>query len=198
VTQSREPQSSTEIEAATVAGAERSRGAIELSPYDPAWPDHYRAVADRARAALGPRLMAIRHAGSTSVPGLSAKPIIDVVATVADSADEPGYAADLIAAGFQHVIREPEWFEHRMFKGAAPTVNLHVFSAGCPEVDRMLLFRDWLRANSADRTLYQSVKEQLAARDWAFVQNYADAKSDVVAEIMKRAEAWAAAGRPVS
>ena len=96
---------------------------------------------------------------------------------------------DLEAAGYVLRIREPEWFEHRVFKGPDTDVNLHVFTVGCGEVDRMLLFRDWLRTNAADRELYLNAKRELAARDWKYMQQYADAKTAVVGEIMSRAEA---------
>ena len=76
-----------------------------------------------------------------------------------------------------------------MFKGADPAVNLHVFSSGCPEIDRMLAFRDRLRRDPGDRALYQATKLRLAANAWATVQDYADAKGPVVAEILQRAMA---------
>jgi GrpB-like predicted nucleotidyltransferase (UPF0157 family) len=114
---------------------------------------------------------------------------------VPDSADEPAYVPDLEAGGYALRIREPEWFEHRVFKGPDTNVNLHVFSAGCEEVDRMVLFRDHLRSNEADRKLYANGKRELAARDWKYVQQYADAKTDVVREIMDRARP-AGGGRP--
>ena len=132
--------------------------------------------------------MRIEHVGSTSVRGPSAKPIIDIVLEVPDSADETRYVPDMEAAGYVLCIREADWFEHRLFKGPDTNINLHVFSAGCAEVDRMLLFREWLRANAADRELYARTKQDLAARDWKFMQQYADAKTAVVKEIMARAE----------
>jgi GrpB-like predicted nucleotidyltransferase (UPF0157 family) len=125
---------------------------------------------------------------------LAAKPIIDVVLVVADSSDEPSYVPELEADGYVLRIREPEWFEHRMLKKPSPDINLHVFSEGCTEVDRMLLFRDWLRHDESDRALYERTKRELATRDWQYLQDYADAKSAVVQEIMARAQAWA--GRP--
>ncbi len=131
----------------------------------------------------------MEHAGSTSVPGLPAKPLIDIVLEVPDSADEPAYVPDLEAAGYPLAIREPDWYEHRIFKGPDTNVNMHTFSAGCEEVDRMLLFRDWLRADTDDRELYAAAKRELAARDWKYVQQYADAKTAVVQEIMARAQA---------
>jgi GrpB-like predicted nucleotidyltransferase (UPF0157 family) len=161
---------------------------IELREYDPAWPQLYGQEAARIRSILDERVVRLEHAGSTSVPGLPAKPIIDIVLEVPASADEPAYVPDLEAAGYVLVIREPDWFEHRVFKGPDTNVNLHVFSANTMETDRMLLFRDWLRTNAADRELYAAAKRDLAGRDWKYVQQYADAKTAVVVEIMARAE----------
>jgi len=121
------------------------------------------------------------------VPGLAAKPIIDVTLVVADSRAEDAYAPALEAAGYVLRIREPEWYEHRMFKGPDTDTNLHVFSDGCPEIDRMVMFRDWLRSNASDRDLYARTKLALARKEWTYVQNYADAKTQVIEEIMERA-----------
>jgi GrpB-like predicted nucleotidyltransferase (UPF0157 family) len=162
---------------------------VEIHEYDPEWPRLYAREETRIRAALGDRVVRIEHAGSTSVPGLPAKPVIDIVLEVPDSRDEETYVRDLEAAGYKLAIREPDWFEHRLFKGPDTNVNLHVFTAPCDEVDRMLLFRDRLRANAADRERYAAAKRELAAREWKYVQQYADAKSEVVQEIVGRAEA---------
>ena len=131
--------------------------------------------------------LALHHAGSTSVPGLAAKPVIDMVLEVADSADESAYVPLLEAAGFTLRIREPDWVEHRLLKHSHPAANLHVFSSCCAETGRMIAFRDHLRRNQADRRLYEETKRTLAARPWAVMQDYADAKSAVVAQIMERA-----------
>jgi GrpB-like predicted nucleotidyltransferase (UPF0157 family) len=162
-------------------------GKIHIVEYDSRWPELYQRQADRIRAALGERVLQIDHVGSTAVPGLAAKPVIDVVLVVADSRDESAYAPALESAGYRLCIREPEWFEHRMFKGSQPEVNLHVFSQGCAEVGRMLAFRDWLRANAADRELYARTKLGLSQKRWERVQDYADAKTSVVDQIMSRA-----------
>ena len=122
------------------------------------------------------------------MPGLAAKPRIDLLLIVADTADEAAYVPALAAAGYVLHIREPDWYEHRLFKGPDTDINLHVFSAGCEEIDRMLLFRDWLRAHPDDRQLYERTKRELARRDWTHLQNYADAKTGVVAAIMRRAQ----------
>ena len=175
--------------AARVDGSPPSSGPIVLADYDPDWPRLFEREAARIRAALGDRALQVEHTGSTSVPGLAAKPIIDVVLAVADSRDEPAYVPPLEAAGYVLRIREPDWFEHRVLKGTDPEVNLHVFSIGCVEVERMLLFRDHLRRNPDDRELYERTKRKLAEREWKYVQHYADAKSQVVEEILDRAGA---------
>jgi GrpB-like predicted nucleotidyltransferase (UPF0157 family) len=162
-------------------------GQIFLADYDPDWPRLFEREADRIRAALGERALQIEHTGSTSVPGLAAKPIIDITLVVEDTTDETGYVPALEAAGYVLRIREPEWYEHRMFRGPDTSVNLHVFSRGCEETERMTAFRDHLRTNAADRELYERTKRDLAARNWRFGQNYADAKSGVIREILARA-----------
>ena len=131
----------------------------------------------------------LEHVGSTSVPGLAAKPIIDMQMVVANSADESSYVPALEAAGCVLRIREPDWYEHRVFKGPDTNINLHVYSLGCPEINRVLLFRNWLRCHEADRQLYERTKRELAARRWTYVQQYADAKGEVVEAILLRSQA---------
>jgi GrpB-like predicted nucleotidyltransferase (UPF0157 family) len=171
----------------TIGERPRHDGPIVLVDYDPSWPVRYEQEAQRIRAALGARALLLEHAGSTSVPGLAAKPIIDVLLAVPDSANEDDYVPALEAEGYELRIREPDWYEHRVLKKPGPNVNLHVFSAGCVEIDRMLAFRDHLRTNEADRELYERTKRELGARRWAYVQDYADAKSEVVEAIIARA-----------
>jgi len=159
---------------------------IQIMDYDPLWPEVFRREADRIRTLLGCRALQIEHTGSTSVLGLAAKPIIDILLVVTDSSDEPAYVPILERAGYALRLREPNWHEHRMFKGPAADINLHVFSSGCPEINRILNFRDWLRSNAADRDLYELTKRELAEKEWADVQDYADAKTAVIEEILAR------------
>jgi GrpB-like predicted nucleotidyltransferase (UPF0157 family) len=173
----------------TVGGAQPLAKPIEIAEYDSEWPRLYEREERRIRSILGERVIRIEHVGSTAVPGLPAKPIVDIALEVPDSADEPAYVPEMEAAGYVLQVREPDWFEHRMFKGPDTNVNLHTFTAGCAQVDRMLLFRDWLRADAADRERYATAKRELAARDWKYMQQYADAKTAVVGEILSRAEA---------
>jgi GrpB-like predicted nucleotidyltransferase (UPF0157 family) len=121
------------------------------------------------------------------VAGLAAKPIIDILLVVADSSDESAYVPILERSGYSLRIREPNWYEHRMFKGPAADINLHVFSYGCLEISRILNFRDRLRSNAADRDLYERTKRDLAEKEWSDVEGYADAKTTVIEEILARA-----------
>ena len=157
---------------------------IYLSPYDPAWPRRYQEEAARVLDALGARVILLEHVGSTSVPHLAAKPIIDIVLAVADSADEESYLPPLVSLGYHVRVREPDWLEHRVLRGPEDDINLHVFSEGTDEIDRMIRFRDRLRSDEGARRLYESTKRELASQSWDSVQEYADAKSDVVESIL--------------
>jgi GrpB-like predicted nucleotidyltransferase (UPF0157 family) len=179
----------TELAKVTIGGPQPLLKPIEIRDYDPDWPLSYAREQARIRSILGDRVVRIEHVGSTAVPDLPAKPVIDIALEVPESATESAYVPEMEAAGYVLRIREAEWFEHRLFKTPDADVNVHVFPAGCAEVDRMLLFRDWLRTNAADRGLYASAKRELAARDWKYMQQYADAKTAVVHEIMSRARA---------
>ncbi len=173
-----------EIVAVTIGPVDVLNGSVTLAAYDPAWPSVFAREAARVRVALAGRTLRIEHVGSTAVPGLAAKPIVDMLLVVADATDETAYVPPLEAVGYRLRIREPEWFQHRLFRGPADDINLHVFSEGCGEIDRMLVFRDWLRAHDDDRDLYLRTKRELAARTWKHVQNYADAKGAIIERII--------------
>jgi GrpB-like predicted nucleotidyltransferase (UPF0157 family) len=181
------PLTEEQLLAVTVGDRTPLNSTIQLDEYDPTWPQRYEREAAGIRDVLGDKILLIEHVGSTSVPGLAAKPIIDILLVVADSADEAAYVAPLEAAGYTLRIREPDQYQHRLLKGPNTNINLHVFSEGCPEIERMLLFRDRLRSNESDRQLYERTKRELAAQTWKYTQNYADAKAEVVEEIIARA-----------
>lgn len=170
-----------------IAGQETLSSSIELVDYDPDWPIQFESHRRRIATALGAAVVLLEHAGSTSVPGLAAKPRIDILLIVADSADEPSYVPPLERIGYALHVRESAWHEHRLLKGFEPDANVHVFSPGCVEIERMIGFRDWLRTHDDDRIRYETVKRELAARTWKFTQDYADAKTAVVEEIRARA-----------
>ncbi len=178
-----------QIRAYTVGELKPLTSLILVRDYDPEWPSLFEREAARTRSVLGSRVSLLEHAGSTSVVGLPAKPIIDMILAVPDSSDEATYLPEMERAGYVLRIREPQWFEHRMLKGPDTDINLHVFTIGCPEIDQMLLFRDWLRAHAEDRDLYAAEKRELAKLEWKFTQHYAEAKTNVVRSILARARA---------
>lgn len=188
------PKTEEEIVAHTIGEVRPLTAPIVIADYDPAWPALFEREAQRIRRSLGDQVVQLEHVGSTSVPGLAAKPWIDILLVVPDSSDEASYVPALEAEGYVLRIRESDWHEHRMLRGPDTDVNLHVFSAGCVEIERMVGFRDWLRSHDEDRALYERTKRELAGREWKFVQNYADAKTEVVAEILARALASRARG----
>jgi GrpB-like predicted nucleotidyltransferase (UPF0157 family) len=178
-----------EFDGGRVGATARHDGPIRLVPYDPDWPVLFDREAAHVRQVLGDRVLLLEHVGSTSVPGLAAKPVIDIVLAVTDSADEAAFVPDLERAGFRLVVREPDWHEHRMLNGPDTELNLHVFTFGSSEVTRMIAFRDRLRSHEEDRERYEAEKHRLAARSWVFLQDYADAKGPVIEAIIVGARA---------
>jgi GrpB-like predicted nucleotidyltransferase (UPF0157 family) len=164
----------------------RLNGPVRLESYNAQWPGRYEREAARIRSVLADRVLLLEHVGSTSVPGLAAKPVIDILLVVADPAEEAAYVPGLELAGYRLVARHPGWHQHRMLAGPDTDINLHVLPPGCAETERTLRFRDRLRASEADRALYQRVKRQLAARQWTHLRQYTDAKADVIETILAR------------
>ncbi len=157
---------------------------IEIVEYRPEWPERFARERDRLAFALGPTAVRIDHIGSTAVPGLAAKPVIDIDVSVADVEDEASYLATLERAGYVLRVREPG---HRMLRTRERDVHVHVCDAGSDWERRHLCFRDRLRQSEADRSLYEAAKRRLASREWADTNDYADAKSGVIEEILARA-----------
>jgi len=159
-------------------------GRVRLSPYRPEWAERFAAERERIAAALGPVAERIEHVGSTSVPGLDAKPIVDILVAVADPAD-PSVRAALEATGY--VLRVDEE-GHRMFRTPERDVHVHLWVAGTPDVTDHVAFRDRLRASEADRRVYSELKHRLAAeREWDDINDYAEAKGALIGEILARA-----------
>lgn len=185
-----EPVTDEYLTSVTIGERKPLNDRIQLAEYDLRWPSMFSVAADKIRSALSEKALLVEHVGSTSVPGLAAKPIIDMLLGVTDSADEKSYVLPLEQQGFVLRAREPGWYEHRFFRLKSGDLewHLHVFSAECEEIDRMLAFRNWLRVHDDDRQRYENVKRTLAARTWKHMQNYADAKSDIVREILGRAQ----------
>ena len=163
---------------------------IVVRDYDPvSRPEHFRQEAATLRAALGEAARRVEHIGSTSVPGLAAKPIVDVLLVVEDSSDEHSYLPALEEAGYVLRVRERDFHEHRMFRTAAKDVHVHVYSPDSPEIERYLLLRDRLRKYHEERELYARTKRELANQTWPTMQHYAEAKTEVIEGIISRAAA---------
>jgi GrpB-like predicted nucleotidyltransferase (UPF0157 family) len=159
---------------------------VDLLPYDERWPAVFAEHRDRIRQALGAGAgsVGIEHIGSTAVPGLAAKPIVDVLVTVDDITAEGDHVEPLLAAGYVLRVREPG---HRLVRTPERTVHVHVYEHGARAVEDYLLFRDRLRSDAADRVLYEDTKRELFRRQWDDVNDYADAKTAVVRAITDRA-----------
>ena len=157
---------------------------INIVDYDNDWPRKFAVHAQVISAALSGIALSIEHIGSTSVPQLAAKPIIDILVVVQDSTNESVYLPQLEAAGYVLRVREPEWHEHRMFRTPEKDVHVHIYSAGCPEIQRNLIFRDRLRRNVEDRRRYEETKRKLATEEWADMNDYAAAKTQVIEDII--------------
>lgn len=178
----RERMADEPLETGLIGGAEKRE--ITIAEYDPDWPQKFQRHAGIIAGALGSTALRIEHIGSTSVPGLAAKPIIDILVVVPDSADEGAYLPPLLAEGYELRVREPDWHQHRMLRTPGRDVHVHVLSAGCVEIGRYLAFRDRLRGSDEHRRRYEQVKRELARREWADMNDYADAKTAVVESIL--------------
>jgi GrpB-like predicted nucleotidyltransferase (UPF0157 family) len=159
-------------------------------PYDPAWPAAYEVIAARLKKALGDAALRIEHVGSTAVPGLEAKPVIDVDLTVADNHDEDAYVPALERLGFTLLIRGYWWYGHRLLIHQNPRANVHIWAPNCPEAARHLIFRDWLREHPGERQRYVDAKhaaaEQIHSRHGT-TNDYNAHKQAAIREIYARA-----------
>jgi GrpB-like predicted nucleotidyltransferase (UPF0157 family) len=159
---------------------------IVVEEYDPGWVGRFEAAGSALREALGGLVVGVEHVGSTSVPGLAAKSIIDIDLLLDDTADESRYLPALEAIGYRLVLREPWWYGHRMFVSGAEDVNLHVWPPTAPEPIRHRLFRDWLRSHPEDLELYASAKRRLARDTVDRPGDYSLAKNEVIDDIFAR------------
>jgi GrpB-like predicted nucleotidyltransferase (UPF0157 family) len=169
------------LDAVLVGG--RERGAVEIVEYDPSWPVVFEEHRSRILAALGAVAHRIEHIGSTAVPGLAAKPIVDIMVTVDDPDDEAAYLAPLEAAGYELRVREAD---HRMLRTPQRDVHVHVWRKASKDEERHLMFRDHLRSNPGDRDEYASLKRSLAGI-WRDVNYYAEAKGPFIGRTVEAA-----------
>ncbi|GAA3851034.1 GrpB family protein [Brevibacterium ammoniilyticum] len=173
-----------------------ARTDIAIVDHDEAWAGQYEELAAAIRSVLGDRVLALQHIGSTSVPDLAAKPVIDIDLIVADPRREDDYRPALAEVGYDLVIREPGWYEHRVFRHQdtdgtqrTPLSNLHVFGPHCPEFVRHRLFRDWLTATPDDRRLYEDAKRRAAEESsdaGETTMDYNARKQSVIRDIYRR------------
>jgi GrpB-like predicted nucleotidyltransferase (UPF0157 family) len=163
---------------------DREPGPVTLAEWDPAWSGRFERERDRIRQALGEVARRVEHIGSTSVPELAAKPIVDILVTVPDVDDERAFGQSLVSAGYVLRVREPG---HRLFRTRDAGVHVHVLADSDPEADRYLMFRDHLRSSAEDRIAYERLKRQLAPRDWHEIGQYAEAKGPLIEAILARA-----------
>jgi GrpB-like predicted nucleotidyltransferase (UPF0157 family) len=175
-----------QMAAALVGEPPKKWQTIVIEDYDPAWADRFAAVSSLLSEVLGDLITGIEHVGSTSVPGLAAKPIIDIDLLLDETADESRYLPLLQRLGYRLVLREPWWYGHRMLVSAAEDVHLHVWPQAAPEPVRHRLFRDWLRSHPEDRELYAMTKRRLARDTADQPGDYSLAKNDVIDDIYAR------------
>jgi len=176
---------------------------LDIVDPDPTWPSTYAIFASRIVAALGPasslngaepgtgHLVSVSHVGSTSVPGLPAKAVIDIDIVVPDINDESAYVPALESQGFQFMLREPKWHGHRFFTAAEPMfANLHVWGPACAEAERHSIFKEWLIENLDDRELYAKTKRECSEASklgGESMMEYTYRKEGVIKDILQRA-----------
>jgi GrpB-like predicted nucleotidyltransferase (UPF0157 family) len=177
----RDPELERELDEVLIG--ERTPGPVTLVDYDRGWPRQFEAVRAELTEAFGSLAAGVEHIGSTAVPGLAAKPIIDVLVTVASIDPDDDYVAALESVGYELRVREEG---HRMFRPLARNVHVHVWAEGSTEAVDYLLLRDRLRSNPADRQAYEAVKRDLAREDWPDVNYYARAKGPFIADLLAR------------
>jgi GrpB-like predicted nucleotidyltransferase (UPF0157 family) len=180
------PMAAEPWETGLIGGPEKRE--ITIVDYDENWPRQFEKHAAGIARALGPNALNIEHIGSTSVPGLAAKPVIDILVVVRNAADESVYLPQLEAAGYNLRVREPDWHNHRMFRTPQKDVHVHIYSHSCQEIERCLIFRDRLRRNLEDRIRYERRKRELAAQSWPAMDEYARAKTGIIEEIIAAAQ----------
>jgi GrpB-like predicted nucleotidyltransferase (UPF0157 family) len=174
-----------ELETGLIGGLEKR--VIEIVPYRSDWPSQFRCHAERIKNALGGTALRIEHIGSTSVEGLAAKPIIDILVVVSDPAKEALYLPEMLSAGYELRVREPEFEEHRMFRTPERDIHVHFYPVEFGEIERYLLFRNFLRTNPEARDNYAALKHKLSNKGWADMNEYADAKTALIEDIIRQA-----------
>jgi len=160
---------------------------IEVHDYDPQWPERFKVERDQIKEALGPVAKDIQHVGSTAVPGLAAKPIIDIVVAVGDLSDADAYFPGLTSLGYSNVPHDEDAWRRFFFKGMPRTHHVHVVNYGSWTHWKHLLFRDYLQDHPCTLEEYECLKRILAKRYRDDRAKYLEGKSDFIDSVNARA-----------
>ncbi|OTA15747.1 Dephospho-CoA kinase [Xenorhabdus vietnamensis] len=165
-----------------VNGIKRTQEPIIIVPYNTEWGTIYNEEKNKIQRQLQGKIISIEHIGSTAVPGLFAKPVIDIDLIIADPIQEIDYIPALEKLGYVLRVREPSWYQHRMLRLDSPRINLHIFGKNCPEHIRHLLFRNWLRNHEDDKLRYAAAKLE-AVEGAEHIMEYNDNKNRMIKDI---------------
>ena len=169
--------------------AEGRTRSYAISPYDPSWPDRFESESAKIRAGLGDQVIRVEHVGSTSVPGLAAKPVVDIQVSVRSMVPRSAYVDPLVRLGYRSAI-DPWTDEHEFFsrdEDGERAFHVHVCGQGSEWEQRHLAFRDWLRSHPDDAAAYERLKRDLAERYPRDTYSYAAAKTEFIEEVEARA-----------
>jgi GrpB-like predicted nucleotidyltransferase (UPF0157 family) len=166
---------------------------VQVLPYDPAWAGHFSEEAVLLKAILRQEVVAIHHIGSTSVPGLPAKPIIDILVEVCSIARVDDFNSQMRQEGYdprgEHGLPGRRYF----VKGSPDlhTHHVHMYQQGHPDIPRYLNFRDYLMAHPSEAERYGKLKQALATQFPLDVDAYQSGKAALIAELEEKASRWA-------
>jgi GrpB-like predicted nucleotidyltransferase (UPF0157 family) len=163
---------------------------VIIAPYDPEWPRIYEEESKLIRATVGDTIRSLEHCGSTSVPGLAAKPIVDIIAGVDGREDAENCRERLKAIGYDDASPgdNPDWY-YCLGKGPhSPGFHLHLVKEGSPHHVKHLAFRDWLRTHPEDARAYAELKINLAAKYRDDRVKYTESKNDFIDAIEEKTE----------
>jgi GrpB-like predicted nucleotidyltransferase (UPF0157 family) len=166
---------------------------VEVVPHNPRWRDAFEAEAKRVAVALGGNVAAIHHIGSTAIPNIYAKPVVDLLVEVRDITEVDGQSSAMQSLGYEvmgeYGIPGRRYFRKDTHEGIR-THNIHAFEAGSAEVERHLAFRDYMVAHPADAQRYSELKRRLAEEHPQSMDGYMDGKDGFIKEMDRRAAQW--------
>ena len=166
---------------------------VEVVPHNPQWRDAFEAEAKHVAAALGENVVAIHHIGSTAIPNIYAKPVVDLLVEVRDITEADGQSSAMESLGYEvmgeYGIPGRRYFRKDTGEGIR-THNIHAFEAGSAEVERHLAFRDYMIAHPVDAQRYSELKRKLAEKHPQSMDGYMDGKDGFIKEIDRKAAQW--------